>query len=216
MSINQVGSTLSLLFQSKAITFTPDTFTKLFQEHGFTVTEGLAQISTNPAAMPVKTIYFSKGNLMVYYNPAEFLVIFQILNTLNFSQIYESDIKPVLARLNFVPEVVQMMGLICGTKITSEKSPTLSISSLVKNEFISKISSLVGVTNLRPFTMRVVGGESDEGLDLDIEPLATDQEHTFYFTLSYKTSDNSKFNNFVSMFNEDLIKNIIKEVTKYV
>lgn len=215
MSIQHVGSNVNILFQSKSLTFTPDQFNKVFREQGFTATQGVAPISQNPNAKPVPTVYFSKDNLIVLFNPVEYLVIFQIINTLNFSQLYDKEIKPILTSLNFVPEIVNMMGLECNTKITSTKSPRASLTSLLKKEFRAEISKKLGINNLSVFTIRLIGGDDKtENITLIIEPLLTDPEGIYHVSLSYRTLDNSKFNEFVSKFGEQLIRDIIEEANK--
>lgn len=216
MGIQHVGSNVNLLFQSKSMTFTPDQFNKVFRERGFSATQGIAPISQNPNAKPIPTVYFSKDNLIVLYNPVEFLVLFQIINTLDFSQLYDNEIKPILTSLNFVPEIVSMMGLECNTKITSIKSPRKSLTSLLKQEFRDHLAEILGISNLNIFTLRLIGGDDKiENINVAIEPLATDLDKIYHVSFSYRTVDNSKFNEFVSRFGEDMIKNIIEETDKY-
>ncbi|MGI0056969.1 MAG: hypothetical protein ACREAK_06295 [Nitrosarchaeum sp.] len=217
MSIQNVGSNVNLLFQSKSLTFTPDQFNKIFQELGFTATQGPANISQNPNALPVKAVFFSKNNLMVFYNPVESLVMFQVINTLNFVEIYEKNIKPILSSLNFVPEIVSMMGLECNTQIISDKSPILSLTSLLKKEFVDGMNTKIGVDNLKAFTIRLIGGEENiESINIAIEPLATAKDKVYHFSMIYRTLDNSKFNQFVNRFGEEMIKEIVKEASRYV
>lgn len=217
MSISHVGSNINLLFQSRSVTFTPDQFNRVFQEKGFTATPGVANVSLNPNAPPVQTVYFSKNNLLVLYNPSEYLVMFQIINTLNFSELYQNEIIPILKSLNFVPEIINVMGVECNTKITMGISPVQSLTSLLKKELLDGISNALGIKNLSVFTIRLVGGiEQIENMTIAIEPLVTDPQRAFHFSLTYRTVDSSKFNDFVNRFGEGMILQIMKESGKYV
>ena len=217
MSINRVGSNVNLLFQSRSVTFTPDQFTRVIQEKGFMATQGVASVSLNPNAPPVQTVYFSKDNLMVLYNPSEYLVMFQIINTLNFAEMYQNDILPILKSLNFVHEIINVMGLECNTKIITDKSTIKSLTLLLNKDFLNEVSGELGIENLAVFTIRMSSQrqqEKTENMTVIIEPLVTDPEHSYHFSIIYRTIDNSKFDAFINRFGEDMILKIIRASDK--
>jgi len=217
VEINSVGSSVTLLFQAKYATFTPDQFNRAFRDRNFTLTQGPASISSNPAARQVQTAYFSKDNLIVFYNANENLIIFQIVNTLDFNQLYETEIKRILVDLNFVEEAANMIGLECTTRVRSQKSPNDSLTSLVKNEFLQNVNKIVGLNDLGVFTITLNSTKPlEESLRITLEPLVTDPTGTYIVALIYRTNQTSKFNEFVTIFGVDMVKSLAMEASKYV
>lgn len=219
MNVSKIGSHVTLLFQTKYPTFTPAQFVKTFQELGFTQTKGVANVSANPNAAPVQTNIFSKDNFVVLLNPAENLILFQIINTLDFNEIFDDIVQKILVQLNFSPSVVAILGLDCITQIHEVKSPSDSLTSLVNSKFVVGLtSSVIGnqcdVTSLR-FTTR--GSDvSDENLSVTLEPLQSNPTDSYHMTIFYRSKENDKFNEFVKNFGSKMIENIVGEVEKNV
>ena len=210
---------MTLLFQTKYPTFTPAQFVKTFQELGFTQTKGVVNISANSNAAPVQTNIFSKDNLVVLLNPTENLIIFQIINTLDFNGIFDDVVQKILVQLNFSPSAVAILGLDCITQIHEVKSPSDSLTSLVNSKFVEGLtSSAIGhqcdVTSLR-FTTR--GSDvSDENLSVTLEPLPSNPTDSYHMIIAYQSKENDKFNEFVKNFGSKTIENIVGEVEKNV
>jgi len=214
VNVNQVGSTVSLLFRSKYPTFTPDHFNKAFKDKGYTATQGQAIVSNNPNAKPIPTVYYSKENLVVMFNPVENLLVFQIINTLNINDIYEKDIKPILISLNFVEDSVSMRGLECITQISDNGNTMDTLTKLINQNFVGSIKKTLGLDHLISNSIKLSTSYpfTSEGTQLTIEPLANDPEHSYFFQILFRTEEMSKFNDMVDKFGENLIKEIIEQV----
>jgi len=213
MNISSVGSQVSLLFQSKFATFTPAQFVKTFQEQGFIQTRGNANISANPMAQPVLTNIFSKDDLIVLFNPNENIIIFQILNTLDFNDIYEKEIQKILVNLNFNPSSVGMLGIDSSIQVHEVKPPIDSITSLTNKKFVESMKDLgigeeVNITSLRFNTK----GTDKESLSVAIEPLLSNPTGSYHVMVVYRTKENDKFNEFVTKFGTKMIEKIINGV----
>lgn len=218
MSINAVGSNVNLLFKSKYMTFTPSQFNNTFKELNFLPSQGPLVQSNIPNAPPVPTTLFSKDNLVVVYNPVEFLLIFQILNTVDFQGIYNREIIPILARLNLVEDAVSTRSIECTTQIRVKKSPIDMINSLVEKKFMNEMNAIVGMNSLKATTLRIVTAFpfADEGLQILMEPLATDSTGSYYLQIVFRTQETSKFNEFVNRFGTNMLQKIAEEAGKYV
>lgn len=218
MSVNSVGSNVTLMFKSKYITFTPSQFNTTFKELNYLQSQGPLVPSNIPNTPPVPTTLYSKENLVVIYNPIEALLIFQILNTVDFQPIYEKEVIPILIRLNLVENAVSTRTLECATQIRVENNPMDSINSLVEKKFMDGLTSIFGMEPLKAITLRINTAFpfADEGLQILIEPLVSDPTGTFYMHIVFRTLETSKFNNFVSRFGTNMLEKIVEEISKYV
>jgi hypothetical protein len=200
------------------MTFTPSQFNNTFKELNFLSSQGPLVQSNIPNAPPVPTTLFSKDSLVVVYNPVEFLLIFQILNTVDFQSIYNREIIPILARLNLVEEAVSMRSIECTTQIRVKKSPIEMINSLIEKKFMSEMSSILGMSPLKATTLRIVTSFpfADEGLQILMEPLATDATGSYYLQIIFRTQETSKFDEFINRFGTPMIQKIAEEAGKYV
>ena len=172
MNVSDVGSHVTLLFQSKYQTFTPAQFVKTFQEQGFTATKGNANISSNPLAPAIPTNIFSKGNLVVLFNPSENLIMFQIINTLDFNQLYEEEIQKILVSLNFDPTAIGMLGIDAVTQVHDVKPPIDSLSKLTNKNFIDGFNEMGIGEKLQITSLRLSSIASDtNSISITLEPL---------------------------------------------
>ena len=217
VNVSTIGANVTLLFQSKYQTFTPEQFITTFQKLGFVQTKGSANISANPAAQAVPTTMFSKQNLIVLYNPNENLIIFQIINTLDFNPLYEDKILKILASLNFNPTSVSLMGIDATTQVHDVKYPIATLSSLTKPEFIADLNTLSGDGDMvvSGIKLGTVGSEK-ESLSINLEPLQTDPSGSYFIAIAYRTKESDKFNEFVKDFGAKMIEDIIREAEKNV
>jgi len=217
MNVSNVGSHVTLLFQSKYQTFTPAQFVKTFQEQGFVATKGNANISSNPLAPAVPTNIFSKDNLIVLFNPSENLIIFQIINTVDFNDIYEKEIQKILISLNFDPSSVGMLGLDAVTQVHDVKSPIDSLTSLTNKKFIDGLNQIEIGEKMKVTSLRFTSRDSDkESIGVTLEPLQTDPTGSYHMIMVYRTKENDKFNEFIKLFGTNMVEKIIKEVEKNV
>ncbi len=219
MHVSNIGSHVTLLFQTKYQTFTPAQFVKTFQELGFIQTKGLANISSNPVAPAIQTNIFSKDNLVVLLNPSENLIMFQIINTLDFNSIFDGVIQKILVALNFNPSSVNMLGLDCIAQVHEVKPPRNSLTSLVNSNFIkglesSVIDSKFEITSLRITTLG--DGVSDESMSVTLEPLYSDSTGSYHIVVIYRSKQNDKFDEFVKNFGSKMLEKIVSEVEKNV
>lgn len=214
MKVSTVGSHVTLLFHSKYQTFTPAQLIATFQDQGFLQTKGNANISANPLAPPVPTTIFSKDNLVILFNQNENLIMFQIINTLDFNELYEKEIQKILISLNYNPSSVSLMGIDVLTQIHEVNSPIETLTSLVNKEFVNGLKinedSIMKVSSIK-----LTNDSEKESLSLDLQPLQTDPNGSYVLAISYKTNENDKFNEFIKEFGEDMISKIIDEAQKY-
>jgi len=217
MPVRKIGAQVSLLFQTKFPTFTADQFTKAFNELGYSVIQGTANVSGNPAAKPVPTVIFSKGNLSVVYNQTQSMIIFQILNTVDLDELYDAEIKPMLIKLNFVEEAINMIGLECNVQISTQTLPQDILSSLVKKELIDKLNEILGDSKLNTTSLRLSTSFPfvNDGIQVIIEPLGNDPKGSYFVNLVYRTPEMNKFNEFVKLFGTNMLEKLA-EATEHV
>lgn len=210
MSVRKIGAQVSLLFQTKFPTFTADQFNKAFNELGYTAIQGNANISNNPGAKPVPTVIFSKGNLSVVYNQNQYLIIFQFLNTVDLDKLYDAEIKPMLIKLNFVEEAINMIGLECNIQISTKTPPQEILSSLIKKEFIDKVNEILGDSKLNTTSLRLSTSFpfGNDGIQVIIEPLGNDPKGSYFVNLVYRTPEMNKFNEFVKIFGTRMLEKL--------
>ena len=208
---------MTLIFQSQYQTFTPAQFVKTFQEHGFIQTKGNANVSANPMAPPVPTNIFSKDDLVVLYNPNENLIMFQIINTLDFNEIYDNTIQKILVSLNYNPSSVGMLGLDCVTQIHEVKSPHNSLTSLVNPKFVEGLNGPETTNGFHVTSLRMTSqGSGEESLSVTFEPLQTNPDASYQLVVVYRSKQNDKFNEFIKLFSTKMIEDLVGEIEKNV
>ena len=215
MSSGTVGTQVNLLFRARFLTFTPDQFNNAFKEQGYFMSQGQANPSLNPAAKPIPALIFSKGNLAVTYNQNQNTIIFQILNTLDLDNLYDHDITPLLAKLNFVESSTSMMSLECHTQLTTTSTPMSTLTSLVNSDYINGLNKILGEEKLGVTAIRLSTKYPllNDGMQIVLEPLGNDPERSYYLNIIYRTSEMSKFNDFVRIFGATMIEKIAKEAS---
>ena len=218
MSSQAVGSQIQLFFQVKFPTFTPDQFSQTLKAKGFNMTPAQA---LSPQGQPIQVQVFSKGNLIVFFtanpqNPTQNQIVFQALNTVSLTSAPRSgdspiqDITDILKGLNIVEDVISLIGFNCTTRATSTIDPTKGLTSGIKPELLEKIKkaleSDVNVTSLRLGTAHPL----QKGIQLTLEPLATDPTKQFFVNVIFQTSDMKEFDGFIRRFGEDVVRTIIE------
>jgi len=217
VNVSTIGSNVTLSFQSKYQTFTPAQFIKTFQELGFAQTKGSANISANPAAPAVHTTMFSKGNLIVLFNTNENLIMFQIINTLDFNGVYEEEIQKILLNLNFNPSSVSIMGIYAVTQVHEVRPPVDTLTSLTSEKFVSGLNKINDDGRMKVTAIRLGNVNSEnETLSVSLEPLQTDPAGSYFVAISYRTKESNKFDEFVKEFGEGMVEKIIREAEENV
>lgn len=217
MSTKHKGSQIQLVFQVNVPTFTPDQFNQVLKEKGFLMTPGQG---INPQGQPMQLQIFSKGDLVIFFapvpqNPTQFQIVFQALNTVSLmvtpsGGILIEDINDILERLNIVEDVVSLISFNCSTREKADIEPAKSLTAGIKPEVLQRITKALGpglnVTSLR------LGTEIPlkEGMQLILEPLATDPTRHFFVNVIYQTNDMKKFGKFVKEFGEKVIEDIVE------
>jgi len=221
MSIKSTGSQITLVYQVKFLTFTPDQFNQVLKEKGFTMTP--SQV-TNPLGQIAQIQLFSKGNLVVFFaqnpqNPTQTQIIFQALNTVSLTSALSGGTSPnqnimdILMGLNIVEDVVSQVAFNCTTRVAVELDPTKILTSGIRPALLEKITKALGsslnVTSLRLGTAHPL----QKGMQLTLEPLVSNPTKELFVNVVFQTSDMAEFNEFIRGFGEDAIRSTIEAIT---
>ena len=203
-----------LTLRTKYRTFTPDQFTAVFYEKGYTNTQVVANVSDNPVAPPVPTVMFSKGDLLILFNDSENLIKFHAVNKTDVNELFEGEIKQVLISLNYRPPAVATMKLEMTAVVSGMGSPKKALTSLLDNQFASKIKKMHSMDDMTAASIKMVQSDTahTESLTTTLEPLNTDPEKSYFVNIEYVTNDNDKFTNFVRGVGASMIERVVRGV----
>ena len=203
-----------LTLKTKYRTFTPGQFAAVFYEKGYTNTQVTASISDNPNAPPVPTIMFSKGNLLIFFNDNENLIKFHVVNSMDVGELFEDEIKQVLASLSYRPPAVATMKLEITAAVSGTGSPTKGLTSLLDSRFADRIKKLHSMDDVIAASIKMVQSDParTEPLTAVLEPLNADPEKSYFVNIEYIASDNDKFAGFVRGVGEGTIERIVRGV----
>ena len=213
-TLSSKSSQIVITIQTKNPTYTPEIFAKGIQELGYMGTPGNAQLSMNPYTPPNPTTLFSKGNMMVITNYAENLIRITIINTLDLNQL-STEINNMLEKLLILPQTINIIDLACKTEIPTSTSPTDTLTHLVYDDALKKISKVLNVTSMQVLSMGLANSNWQDGdFRISIEPLASDPENQYWFVVKYVTKSLLNFNKIVEKFNSQTIENIISSLQR--
>jgi hypothetical protein len=210
---NPVGSQVQLIFQTRFPTFTADQFTRALKDKAYVVTQGQVNLPQNAGA--ITTNIFSKGNMNVFIFPPANQIFFQLLNTINPHDAIDDEIKPILVSLNIVEDAISSIILTCTTAVSAtSEEPQKALTGIIKEDFLKRIDTIVN-KNMGAVSIRLATSfplEKEGGLQVVIEPLGTNPKKSYYVNLAYITANMREFNEFISIFNDKMILDIIESV----
>lgn len=209
-----VGSQVQLTFQTKFQTFTADQFNRALKDKNYLMTQG--QINTPQPPQQFIAQIFSKENLNVFINPTTNQIFFQILNTVNPLVLIENEIKQILISLNVVQEVIFSIIFNCTTTVYTDVEPVKSLTGLLNPDLLNNISNTLN-TKLTVASIKLSTSyplEGGEGIQLILEPLATNPKKQYFVTIVHITNDMDKFDSFIRKFGDKLVQEIIGQVIK--
>ena len=188
-----------LTLRAKYRTFTPDQFTAVFYEKGYTNTPAVANVSDNPVAPPVPTVMSSKGDLLILSNDSENLIKLHAVNKTDVNELFEGEIEQALISPDCRPPAADAMNLETTTGVPGMGSPKKALTSLLDNQFASKIKKMYSMDDMAAASIKMVQSDAahTESLTTTLEPLNTDPEKSYFVNIEYVTNDNDKFTNFV-------------------
>ena len=211
MHVSVAGPGVVITIKAKYKTFTPDQFMAVFHQEGYTSTQVSANISENALTPPVPTVMYSKGNLLILFNDAENLIKFHVINQRNVSDLFNNEIKSVLASLNYYPSAVDKMKLEMTATVSGMGSPIKSLKSLIRSQFADKLEGIHAVGNVSAASVKITQSDDahTELLTTTIEPLNSDPEKSYFVAIEYMTSDNDKFTCYVDKMGDKMVECVI-------
>lgn len=178
---------------------------------------GNVNISLNEAAIPVHATYYLKDELIVIYNPREFLLKFHILNSLNLSKIHQDNIIPILSKLMIKEENILAIGFACTTQIDElEKRPDDMLKNALNEKYLDVIQKEFNYDDMTIMSLRLankISPSSIEDLTLRIEPLAISPESSLFVRLSYLTDNMTNFHNLIGKIDQEYLLSLIKQLS---
>lgn len=201
-----------LTIQSKHRTFTPAQFISAFRGREFVETPVTAQVSVNPQAPPIQTTMYSKDDLLVFFNDSENLVRFHILNTLDATK-YRQEVQSILASLNFGQSSTASMMVACTATITGRLSPTQCLTTLINSKAVGALRQMHGHEEIAVTSVRFSQySDPDESVIINIEPLLTDPDGSYFVAVEQTTTSLEKFNEFLDKVGSGMIQKIVEGV----
>ncbi|MHB1439942.1 MAG: hypothetical protein ACYCSO_07045 [Cuniculiplasma sp.] len=207
-------ATLTLAFQPKYPTYTPETFKRTMDKKGFLLSQGQAR---TPMGQSIPLEAFSKGDIIVIQlqNPAVQgavpQVVFQILNNFSLKIAYDETVKELLSELKLVDSAVAGIDIRILVYVPALQDSLKSLSSILKSGMLSKLNKKFLKKNLSVTSLRLGSAfpMGQEGLEIIIEPSASNPNAEFFINLHMNTSSLETFMEFINIYEKDLIINMI-------
>lgn len=222
MSALAIGTQVQLVFRTQFLTFTAELFNKVLKEKKYLEVRGQLPNPQIPQGPPISIQTFSKGDVTVLLPPIQppqpNAIVFQILNTLNLESMYKEEVKTILVALNVFPDIVSDATLSCTTRVKAKTKPLDRLTSVVNQTFLGRISKNF-TAELKAYSIRLATTfplKEEGGVQVIVEPLATNPEKEYYLNISYRTAKMNEFDRFISEFGSDMIQRIIEETEKNV
>ena len=208
------GPGVVLSIRAKYRTFTPDQFTALLHQEGYTGTQVTANVSEHPLAPPVPTVMYSKESLLIFFNDNDNTIKFQVINRRDVRDVFNGAIKTVLTSLNYYPSAVDTMRLEINATVSGMGSPTKTLKSLISRHLADKLEEIHSVGNVTAMSLKMAQSDDDrtEFLTTTIEPLNSDPDKSYFVSIEYMTKDNDKFTRYVNKVGDEMVERVIREV----
>ena len=207
-------ATLTLAFQPKYPTYTPETFNKTMDKKGFLLSQGQAK---TPMGQAIPLEAFSKGDIIVILLPNPVVpgavpqIVFQILNNFSLRTAYDETVKELLSELKLADSAVAGIDIRILVYVPALQDSLKSLSSILKNGILSNVSKKFSKRSLTVTSLRLGTAFPmvQEGLEIIIEPSATNPNAEFFINLHMNTSSLETFEEFINIYEKDLIINMI-------
>ena len=206
-------TTLTLAFQPKYPTYSPEAFKRTLDKKGFLLSP--AQGKT-PMGQSIPLEAFSKGDIIVIQlpntvNPAALpQIAFQLLNNFSLKTAYDETVKELLNDMKLVDGAIAGIDIRILVYVPTGLDSKDSLSAILKKGLLTKVSrefdKPLKVTSIRlgsAFPM------VQDGLEVIIEPSVTNPGTEFFINLHMNTSSMEIFEKFVEAYEKDLIANMI-------
>lgn len=211
-------ATLTLRFQPKYPTYSPETFKKTMDRNGFLLSPGQAK---NQAGSQIPLEVFSKDDLVVFQLPnpnnpgAQPEIWVQVLNNFSLEMAYNKIVKELLSEIKIGEKELSWIDVSIVIYVPTDHDPLRSLSSLLKSKTSREIGK--GLVKLpMSITSIKIGSKfpmMQDGLELVVEPSATRPTEEFYINLHLNTSSVKAFESFTEDYEKGLIDNFIAMFT---
>jgi len=212
-SNSAIGSQIRFLYQTNYPTFTPAQVNKMLKEKDYTIGQGRYVDPQSPNMPQLSVPMFSKDNLNIHINPALNQLGFMILNTISLDEVYE-EITTILSSLNIISEVISGISFLFITRYKVEHPPRTQMTTLLKNEFVEGLSSVLGEAISLSSINLTTSVSSEKGLTIVFEPLISSPGDNYFININYNTKDWDEFQTFIDKFRDGMLKQIFDEVEK--
>ena len=202
INVSEVGSSCDIQIQGKYPLFSETQFNKIMMDDQYE-----RKIDAQNNNQP----YYQKEDIIIFSTFKQNIITLRLTNTISIEKKY-SEFSSLLAKLSFKPEHIALLGGHFRTFITGEINP----QSFLDNVMNPKLkTTLADKLDIQPGIISVVLANTDvKDVDMQIrlEPLASNPKESLYVEFIFRTTNYHAFNEFISKFGADFIKEIVTSI----
>lgn len=202
--VPEIGSRCDIVIQGKYPLFSETHFDQILTKDKY---ERLIDTQNN------NQTYYRKGDIIIFTNFPQNTITFRLFNTISIQTKY-NEFSTLLAKLSFKPEHILMLGGNFKTFVTGNGSPQLFLNKLFNKEAQSILSKQL---QINPSILSVVVSNSDVtdvDMQVRIEPLVSSPQDSLYVEFIFRTTNYEVFNEFISKFGADFIRDTISRINR--
>lgn len=204
VNVSEIGSTCDISIQGKYPLFSETQFNQLMLDGNY---EKKIDVQNN------NQIYYEKEETIIFNIAKQNTITLRLRNTISLQTKY-SDFSQLLAKLSFKPENISVLGGQFKTFVTGNGDPQLFLNHILNPKVKSALTDKL---NIKPGILSVVVANTDIAeIDMQIrmEPLATSPKESLYIEFVFRTIKYEAFNEFISKFGADFIKEVIHTISE--
>jgi len=202
--VSEVGSLCNIQIRGKYPLFSASDFDQILSKVGFE-----RKIDTQNNNYP----YYQKGESIIFNNPTQHTIILKLSNTISIQTKY-LEFSTVLAKLRFKPESIAMLGGQFTTFVTNVGNTQSFLDKFLNQNAQTALSDKL---KINPTVLSIVIANkaiTDVDLQLRLEPLNSSPEDSLYVDMVFRTTNYENFNEFISKFDANFIREIIDSISE--
>lgn len=202
--VSEVGSSCDIGIQGKYPLFTETSFDEILIKDNYE-----RQIDTQNN----NQVYYRKGDIIIFTNFQQNTITLRLFNTISLQTKYK-EFSILLAKLGFKPEHISVMGGNFKTFVTNAGTPQVLLNKFFNEKTQTKIAEQL---RIKPSILSIVIANSDPSevdLQVRVEPLNSSPLDSLYVELIFRTTKYDVFNEFISKFGAEFIKDFIENIGK--
>lgn len=203
-NVSEIGSICDIIIQGKF---------PLFSQIQYDETLKNAEYEIKVDTQNNNQIYYQKGDIIIFSNFMQNTITFRVFNTISIQTKYD-EFKQLLAKLNFKPESVAVMGGEFKTFVTNNGSPHEFLNKFLNEKAKSAFGKQL---NINPNILSIVVANSpvkDVDMQIRLEPLQSSPLDSLFVSVLFRTTNYNEFNEFILKFGADFIGEMLDSINR--